>query len=342
MSLANGLELTGLHHVSSVTANAEANRDFYTRALGMRIVKKTVNQDDTRAYHLFYADKQGAPGTDVTYFDIPMSGSNHAGSGETQEVGLRVKGEAALTYWEGRFESLGIPYAERTTRAGYPALPFTGPEGDRLALIAEGDNEPVPAGEPWDQTAIPTEHAIVGLGIFTMATGRPDSTLRVLTEIMGFRVSSDTPDTDNPDNRTIVLETGLGGSGATLIVRAIPGTPLARLGRGGVHHIAFRVPTFEEHEKWTTYLNEQGMHATPVIDRFFFKSIYFREPGGVLYELATDGPGFATDEPFESMGVGLSLPPFLEDRRAEIEANLIPLDTSLELTTSEYASRVTS
>ena len=342
MSLSNGLELTGLHHVSSITANAAGNRDFYTRALGMRIVKKTVNQDNTTSYHLFYADKQGAAGTDVTYFDIPMSGANHAGSGETQEVGLRVKGEDSLTFWEGRFDKLGISYGPRSTRAGYAALPFTGPEGDRLALIAEGNDEPVPAGEPWDQSAVPVEHAIVGLGIFTIASGRPESTLRVLTEIMGFRVKSDTPDADNAENRTVVLETGPGGSGATLIVRAIPGASLARLGRGGVHHIAFRVPTFEEHEKWTTYLNEQGLHATPVIDRFYFKSIYFREPGGVLYELATDGPGFASDESIETMGTHLALPPFLESQREQIEANLAPLDTSLELTTSEYVSLVKS
>jgi glyoxalase family protein len=340
MSIPSDLQLTGLHHVSSITANAAANRDFYTRALGMRLVKKTVNQDDTSAYHLFYADKLGSAGTDVTYFDIPMSGSNYPGSGETQEVGLRVRGEESLTFWEGRFDKLGIPYGPRTTRAGYPALPFTGPEGDRLALIAEGDDEPVPPGEPWDRTAVPVEHAIVGLGIFTIASGRPEQTLRVLTEIMGFRVKSDTPDEDDSSKRTIVLETGPGGSGATLIVRAIPGTPLARLGRGGVHHIAFRVPTFEEHEKWTTYLNEQGLHATPVIDRFYFRSIYFREPGGVLYELATDGPGFATDEPQETLGVNLALPPFLEPRREQIEAGLRPLDTSLELTTSEYETAV--
>jgi glyoxalase family protein len=342
MSLPHGLGLTGLHHVSSITANAAGNRDFYARALGMRMVKKTVNQDNTTSYHLFYADKLGAAGTDVTYFDIPMSGANYPGSGETNEVGLRIKGEDSLTFWEGRFDKLGIPYGPRTTRAGYPTLPFTGPEGDRLALIAEGDDEPVAAGEPWDQTAVPVEHAIVGLGIFTIATGRPQQTLRVLTEVMGFRVTSDTPDEDNAENRTIVLETGPGGSGATLIVRAIPGTPMARLGRGGVHHIAFRVPTFEEHEKWSPYLNENGLHATPVIDRFYFKSIYFREPGGVLFELATDGPGFATDESTETMGTHLALPPFLESRRAEIEANLAPLDSSLELTTSEYESMVNS
>lgn len=340
MSIPNGLELTGLHHVSSITANAPANRDFYTRALGMRIVKKTVNQDDTRAYHLFYADKLGSAGTDVTYFDIPMSGANYPGTGETQEVALRVKDDNALAFWQERFADLDIAHRPMTTRAGLPALPFTGVEGDRLALIADGADAKVPAGEPWDQTAVPVAHAIRGLGIFTISSGRPEQTLRVLIDLMGFRVVSDVPDSDNAQNRTVTLETGKGGPGATLIVLARPGAPMARLGRGGVHHIAFRVPTFEEHEEWQRHLSEAGMRATPVIDRFYFRSIYFREPGGVLYELATDGPGFATDEPLESLGEHLALPPFLEPRRAEIEAELTPLDTSKAVTTAEYGEPI--
>src|SRR5690606_38623597 len=152
----------------------------------MRIVKKTVNQDDTRAYHLFYADKLGSAGTDVTYFDIPMSGSNYPGTGETQEVALRVKDEAALAYWQQRFDQLGIAHQPLTTRAGLAALPFAGPEGDRLALVADGDKAKVEPGVPWGETAVPVDHAIRGLGVFTIASGRPDQTLRVLTEIMGF------------------------------------------------------------------------------------------------------------------------------------------------------------
>jgi len=342
MSLPNGLQLTGLHHVSSITANATGNRDFFTRALGMRIVKKTVNQDDTRAYHLFYADKLGSAGTDVTYFDIPMSGSNYPGTGETQEVALRVKDEAALAYWQQRFDQLGIAHQPLTTRAGLTALPFAGPEGDRLALVADGDKAKVEPGVPWDETAVPVDHAIRGLGVFTIASGRPDQTLRVLTEIMGFRIVADEPEPDDVQNRRITLETGAGGPGATLIVLARPGASLARLGRGGVHHIAFRVPTFEEHEAWQQHLTAAGIRATPVIDRFYFKSIYFREPGGVLYELATDGPGFSTDEPAESMGESLALPPFLEPNRKEIEANLRPLDTSRAITTAEYGTAVQS
>jgi glyoxalase family protein len=229
-----------------------------------------------------------------------------------------------------------------TTRAGLAALPFTGIEGDRLALVADGDRAKIPSGVPWDQTAVPAEHAIRGLGVFTIASGRPEQTLRVLTEIMGFRIVSDIPDADNEQHRTITLETGAGGPGATLILLARPGASLARLGRGGVHHIAFRVPTFEEHEVWQQHLTNSGMRATPVIDRFYFRSIYFREPGGVLYELATDGPGFATDESVDAMGEGLALPPFLEPNRAEIEANLHPLDTSRAITTAEYGTAVSS
>jgi glyoxalase family protein len=340
MPLPNGLELTGLHHVSSITADAPGNRDFYTRALGMRIVKKTVNQDDTSAYHLFYADKLGSAGTDVTYFDIAGAGANYPGTGETQEVALRVNDDAALAYWQTRFDQLGIAHQPITTRAGIAALPFTGIEGDRLALVADNGKARVAPGEPWDQTAVPVEHAIRGLGVFTIASGRPEQTLRVLTEIMGFRVVSDVPDSDNAQNRTVTLETGQGGPGATLIVLARPGAPMARLGRGGVHHIAFRVPTFEQHEAWQQHLTAAGMRATPVIDRFYFKSIYFREPGGVLYELATDEPGFATDESIETMGEKLALPPFLEPQRASIEAGLVPLDTTRAITTADYEAPV--
>jgi glyoxalase family protein len=336
MPLPNGLELTGLHHVSSITADAPGNRDFYTRALGMRIVKKTVNQDDTSAYHLFYADKLGSAGTDVTYFDIAGAGANYPGTGETQEVALRVNDDAALAYWQTRFDELGIAHQPITTRAGLTTLPFTGIEGDRLALVADNGKARVTPGEPWDQTAVPVEHAIRGLGVFTIASGRPEQTLRVLTEIMGFRVVSDVPDSDDAQNRTVTLETGPGGPGATLIVLARPGAPMARLGRGGVHHIAFRVPTFEQHEAWQQHLTAAGMRATPVIDRFYFKSIYFREPGGVLYELATDEPGFATDESVETMGEKLALPPFLEPQRASIEAGLVPLDTTKAITMAEY------
>jgi glyoxalase family protein len=331
------LELTGLHHVSSITANARTNRDFYTRALGLRLVKKTVNQDATDVYHLFYADSAGSAGTDVTFFEIPHSAPNSAGRGEINEIALRVPGQAALDWWKTRFERLGIPHGDLTMRAGFAALPFQDPEGQRLALIDEGDNPAIAGGTPWDQATVPAEYAIRGLGAVTISTMRLDPTLLVLTEIMGFRVVTDSLASDGTGNRDIVLETGPGGPGSYLIVQERPGDPVARQGRGGVHHVAFRVPDVEAHEAWNDYLRESGIHVTPVIDRFYFKAMYFREPGGVLYEISTDGPGFMSDGEAEAtLGEHLALPPFLEGQRAAIERHITPLDTSVRVTTTEY------
>ncbi len=341
MTLPAGLQLTGLHHVSSITANAALNRDFYTRALGLRLVKKTVNQDATDVYHLFYADGKGSAGTDVTFFDIPHSAMNVAGRGEINEIALRVPGQAALDFWKRRFDTLGIPHGDFTTRAGFAALPFQDPEGQRLALIDEGDSPAIPGGTPWDKATVPVEFAIRGLGAVTISTMRPDATLMVLTEIMGFRVKDEVADSAQPGNRDIVLETGPGGPGSYLIVQVRPKDPVARQGRGGVHHVAFRVPTFDAHQEWNDYLRSAGIQVTPVIDRFYFKAMYFREPGGVLYEISSDGPGFMDDgEPEETLGEKLALPPFLESERARIEAGIAPLDTRVTITTREYGEPV--
>jgi glyoxalase family protein len=335
----NDLQLTGLHHVSSITASARLNRDFYTRALGLRLVKKTVNQDAVDVYHLFYADGNGSAGTDVTFFEIPHSASNIPGRGEINEIALRVP-QGSLPWWKARFEQLGIAHGEFTTRAGFQALPFQDPEGQRLALIDEGDDPAIPGGEPWEKATVPVEHGIRGLGAVTISTMRPDATLLVLKDIMGFRVKDEIADPAIPGNLDTVLETGPGGPGSYVIVQVRPNDPVARQGRGGVHHVAFRVPTYEAHDQWNEYLRETGIHVTPVIDRFYFRAMYFREPGGVLYEISSDGPGFADDEPVERLGEKLALPPFLEPQRAAIEASIMPLDTSPEITTREYGLEV--
>jgi glyoxalase family protein len=347
MALANGLELGGLHHVSSVTANIEQNRDFYTRALGMRIVKKSVNQDATDMYHLFYADGLGTPGADVTFFDYEGSARtsytriapNQAGSGEINEIALRVSGPEALTFWRERFDTLGIPYGPMTTRGGHAAFTFTDPEGQRLALI-DDSGATIVGGTPWELATVPQEYGIKGLGAISISTARPDATLAVLTQFLGFRVVSDTPDMAIPGNRIVVLETGKGGPGGIFIVHVTPNEPRARLGAGGVHHVAFRVDTFENHERWNEYLTAAGFHVTPVIDRFYFKAMYFREPGGVLYEISSDEPGFTTDESLDSLGESLALPPFLEDQRPQIEKVIRPLDTRKIVTTTEYGQPV--
>jgi glyoxalase family protein len=319
------MELGGLHHVTAVTADAPRNLDFYTNTLGLRLVKKTVNQDDVSAYHLFYADEVGSPGTDVTFFDWAGMAPNLPGTGGIVEIGLRVPDRAALEWWSRRFADLGVNQAVIEESAGYPTLRFTDPEGQRLALVAGGDDT---GFVPRKRGPIPLEHQIRGLNHVTLAVERLDPTARVLTEVLGFRRAGEYPSADNPSLKTVVFESGPGGSGTEVRVEERPDLPPARLGSGGVHHVAFRAPNDDEHRAWRDRVRAAGIGITDVIDRFYFKSLYFREPGRILYEIATDGPGFASDEDPEHLGGRLALPPFLEPHRAAIEAGLRPLDTA--------------
>ncbi len=321
------LELTGLHHVTAITAHAPENLAFYTQVLGLRLVKKTVNQDDVSAYHLFYADAHGSAGTEVTFFDWSMAAANQPGAGEVSSVGLRVPGEKAMKWWSERFESLGVPHRWVDDATGNRVIAFVDPEGQRLRLIDDSD-APIPGGTPWSGSNVPAEFAIRGLGSVTLTVRRVEGTARVLTELLGFRQTGEFALADSDLGQLVRFETGRGGVGGTVLVEVRPDLPHARQGRGGVHHIAYRTPTFEEHEAWQRHLETSGVRVTPVIDRFYFHSIYFREPGGVLFEIATDGPGFATDEDEAHLGEGLALPPFLEPHRQQIEAGLQPLDTS--------------
>jgi len=319
------MELGGLHHLTAVTTNAAENVAFYADALGMRLVKKTVNQDDTSAYHLFYGDELGRPGTEVTFFDWPQLriAANHPGAGEVSTTELRVSGRAALEWWVGRFDELGVQHAGLEERDGRSYLDFTDPEGQRLRL-SEDRGEGVPGGVPWENAPVPPEAGIRGLGAVDLTVAELRPTAWVLTEVLGFR---QTDERTEDGGRTVTFEVGKGGPGATVRVAERTGAPYAHLGRGGVHHVAFRTPDDEEHAAWWERIRRAGLGVTPQIDRYYFRSIYFREPGGVLFEIATDGPGFATDEDAEHLGERLSLPPFLEGRREEIEARLDPIET---------------
>lgn len=323
------MELTGLHHVSALTAQAANNVDFYTRVLGLRLVKKTVNQDDPSSYHLFYGDERGNPGTELTFFDIPYAARNHPGVGSISRIALRVPGQDALAWWENRFAELGVEHDARTTEAGRHVLAFRDPEGQRLALVDDSD-APLPGGTPWDRGSAPAPVGIRGLGEVSLTVRAIEPTERVLTEIMGFtRRGGYAANDDGPQRDIIVFGTGVGGPGAEVHVDERSDLPRERLGRGGVHHVAFRVPTREQHLEWLDRLETAGLRTSGLIDRFYFRSIYFREPNGVLFELATDGPGFLTDEDGAHLGERLSLPPFLEPHRAAIEAGLRPLDTGV-------------
>ncbi|HET8627329.1 MAG TPA: ring-cleaving dioxygenase, partial [Thermomicrobiales bacterium] len=306
-------QLGGLHHVTAVTAHAPENLDFYTRVLGLRLVKKTVNQDDVSAYHLFYGDEVGHAGTEVTFFDWATAAPNRPGRGEVAAVALRVPGRAALDWWAARFDALGVPHGPIEEVEGRATLAFTDPEGQRLALL-DDSGAAVPGGTPWERSTVPAEHGIRGLGAVTLTVARLEPTAAVLTDVLGFRPAGEDATADGK-GRVALFETGAGGPGAIVAVQARPDQPHARQGRGGVHHVAFRTPNDEEHAAWQRRIAAAGLAITPVIDRYYFKSIYFREPGGVLFEIATDGPGFATDEDAAHLGEHLALPPFLEPYR---------------------------
>jgi glyoxalase family protein len=303
--------------VTAITGDAPGNLRFYTQVLGLRLVKKTVNQDDVSAYHLFYADAVATPGTDVTFFDWPWAVTNQPGVPEIGPIALRVAGDAALDYWEDRLTDLDVPNRREDGR-----LAFTDPEGQRLELVPDAG---LPGGTPWSGSAIPPELQVKGLHGVTLTSANPPVTAAVLAEVMGFRHVAER---EGPGGgREHRFEVGPGGPGAEVRLRAPADPTRSRQGRGGVHHVAFRVPDGEVQEAWRQRLVAAGLQVTPIIDRFYFTSVYFREPGGNLFEIATDGPGFTADEPLDQLGRRLALPPFLEPARERIEAGLVPLPT---------------
>lgn len=313
------MDLTGIHHLTAINADAAQTNRFYTDTLGLRRVKKTVNQDDTSAYHLFFADGAGSPGTDLTFFDWPVP-AERRGTRSISRTGLRVT-EASLDYWAGRLRERGVETGEIATLDGRATLDFEDPEGQRFRLTADVDGE----SHPWAQSPVPAEHQIRGLGPITISVPELAPTKAVLTQVMNMREARDYPSPDGA-GQVHVFEMGDGGPAAELHVAVQPGLPVARQGAGAVHHVAFRTPDVASIHEWTRRLQEFRVPSSGEVERYYFRSLYFREPGGNLFEIATDGPGFAVDEPFETMGEGLSLPPFLEDRRASIEANLKPID----------------
>jgi glyoxalase family protein len=315
------MQLLGLHHLTAVSADAALNYAFYTRTLGMRLVKKTVNQDDVSAYHLFYADGEATPGTDLTFFNW-QAAPEQRGTHAIIRTGLRVAGETSLSWWSERFSQNGIDHQGVRERDGRLVLDLEDPEGQRLSLVDDGGGGPA---HPWPQSPIPPQHQIRGLGPVTMSVPDLAPTDRILTGILAMRRVREYRSLE--DTTVQVYEMGDGGPAAELHVAVEPNLPPARQGAGGVHHVAFRTPNNEEYESWATRLKAARVPSSGPVDRYYFRSLYFREPNGILFEIATDGPGFAVDEPRESLGERLALPPFLEPRRAEIEAGLKPIET---------------
>jgi glyoxalase family protein len=315
----HAMQLTGIHHLTAISAKPRENLAFYAGRLGMRLVKKTVNQDDVSAYHLFYADGKANPGTDLTFFDFPAA-PERRGTNSISRTGLRVAGEQSLGFWRDRLKQAGGVTGDVVEVDGRLTLPFEDGEGQRLVLVDDGGAGPA---SPWERSAVPVEHQIRGLGPIVLTVHDLTRTAFVLTDVMNMRRVREYA---AHGAQIHVFAMGEGGPAAELHVIESAELPEARQGAGGVHHVAFRTPNDEQYHAWARRLNELGVRNSGEIDRFYFRSLYFREPNGILFEIATDGPGFATDEPMETLGEKLALPPFLESRRAEIEAGLKPLE----------------
>ena len=315
------LELGGIHHLTAITARARDNLAFYTGALGMRLIKKTVNQDDTSAYHLFYGDGVASPGADLTFFDWPAA-PERRGNHAISRTGLRVGSEADLGWWRDHLRESGVSTGEIEQVNGHVALDFEDKEGQRFRLVAD----PQSAGaHPWDKSPVPAERQIHGLGPITFAVPQLAQTEAVLTRVMNMRPARHYPASGGRPE-THVFEMGPGGAAAEVHVEVDPSLPAARQGAGGVHHVAYRTPDMDEFHQWVERTASFGIRTSGEVERYYFTSLYFREPNGILFEIATDGPGFTADEPLETLGERLALPPFLEPRRAEIEKGLKPLD----------------
>jgi glyoxalase family protein len=315
------LQLSGVHHVSALSAHIERTHEFYTTVMGMRPVIKTVNQDDPGMYHLFYGDGAGNPGSDLTFFDMPHAAHERRGNSSISLTALRVAGEAALGYWAARLDEFGINHGDITTRDNRRVLDFDDNEGTRLTLVDDGG---AGSADPWADSPVPAEYQIRGLGYTTLTVPDLAPTDRFLREGLGLQ-HDHVYQLDERDGFAVHVYTiGAGGAHAEVHVVVRDDLPSARYGAGAVHHVALRVPSGQSIAEWMERLNGLGYRNSGIVDRHYFTSVYVREPNHVLFELATDGPGFAVDGPLD--GERLSLPPFLEPRRAEIEARLKPLE----------------
>ena len=315
------MELTGIHHLTAISAAIRENHRFYTGVMGMRLVKRSVNQDDVSAYHLFYADAKGSPGTDLTFFDWPVP-PERRGTRAITRTSLRVAGRESLEWWHDHLSRRGIRTGEIRELDGRLTLRFQDPEGQRLALVDDGG-----AGKafPWERSPVPEAHQIRGLGPIEISVPVLEPTDRMLREGVSMRPAREYSHAADSRHTVHVYEMGPGGAGAELHVVVQPDLPVASQGAGGVHHVAFRTPD-ADYEPWADRLNTLGIRNSGKVDRFWFRSLYFREPNGILFEIATDGPGFAVDEDADALGETVVLPPFLEPRREAIVANLKPID----------------
>lgn len=309
--------VNGLHHITAIAGAAQENLDFYAGVLGMRLVKRSVNQDDPGTYHLFYADAEGHPGSDLTFFPWAQMAPPRAGYGLAMEVGLEVP-VGSLAFWGERLERYGTRVAREERRFGQKLISFDDPHGLRIALVEAGATR---SFEPWQGGPVAPERQVRGLYSARLWERDPTPTASFLTGAMGLTKVAE----ENGWTRY-----GFSNAVGVLDIRDASDARRGAWGVGAVHHIAWRVDDEEHQATMRARVETAGAHPTPVIDRFWFKSVYFREPGGVLFELATDGPGFAVDEDAGHLGETLVLPPWLEDQRTAIQEVLPPLSLNVQ------------
>jgi glyoxalase family protein len=316
------MDLIGIHHLTAVSAKIRENHRFYTQTIGMRLVKRSVNQDDVSAYHLFYADAKGNPGTDLTFFDWPVP-RERRGTRSITRTYLRVAGGEALEWWAQHLRDRAVTAGAISERDGRLTLDVEDPEGQRLALIDDGG---LGQAHPWERSPVPAEYQVRGLGPIMLSVPNLEPTDMILQQALNMRPVREYPHPDSARHTVHVYEMGPGGPQAELHVAVQPDLAPVQPGAGGVHHVAFRTPTFEEYDAWAERLNSLGIPNSGKVDRYWFRSLYFREPNGILFEIASDGPGFAVDEDPATLGEHVVLAPFLEPQREAIIANLKPID----------------
>jgi glyoxalase family protein len=305
--------IAGIHHVTAMAGDPQANVDFYTGVLGLRLVKKTVNFDDPGTYHLYYGDEVGHPGTIMTFFPWPLARRGVQGAGQATVTAFSVP-EGSLGYWTERLRRMDVAFDDPKPRLGEEVLTVLDPDGLKLELVARaGDDR-----QGWRGGPVPADKAIRGFDGVTLTEWNLDVTQKVLADTMGFRRVGE-------EGNRMRFEVGPGGAGTRVDVLASPSAARGHVSAGTVHHVAFRAADEADQLAWREAIDDSGLYVTPVLDREYFHSIYFREPGGVLFEIATDPPGFTRDETVENLGSGLKLPPWLEPNRERIEASLPPL-----------------
>lgn len=314
--------ILGIHHVTAFTDDIVRNYDFFTEVLGMRLVKKTVNQDDIQTYHTYFADHIGTPGTTMTFFGNDRYPAGKHGTNSITRTGLRVPNDAALDYYLKRFEEFDVKHDGIQEVFGKKVLPFAEPDGQRYQLVSDERNKGMTAGEAWELSPVPSEFAIHGLGPVEISVAYFEKIKKHLIDIYAFTVVSE-------DEEAVLLEVGEGGNGAQIIIRKDEQSPQALEGSGEVHHLALRVKNREALNAWQELYEEKGFNHSGYKERHYFGALYVRV-GHILFELSSDDPGFTVDEPYETLGETLALPGEFEDQREEIEQAIRPFDTTVE------------